>query len=210
MDSLLPQLLVPLPETGPLDPAALFPAQQEYWLEIGFGGGEHLAHQAGLNRHVGHIGCEPYLNGVAGLLKHVDDHRLDNIRIYADDARLLMAHLPEASITRVFLLYPDPWPKARHRKRRLVNAATLDQIARILKPGGELRLATDDEDYCAWMLEHLLAHPAFAWRAEACADWLTPPAGWITTRYEQKKAVNRGLTPSYLNFIKKYNKPTQY
>ncbi|MBY0406389.1 MAG: tRNA (guanosine(46)-N7)-methyltransferase TrmB [Rickettsiales bacterium] len=175
----------------------------EYWLEIGFGGGEHLAHQASLNPHVGLIGCEPYLNGVAGLLKHIDDEHLTNIRIYGDDARLLMAKLPDACLTKAFILYPDPWPKARHKKRRIVNTTLLNELARLIKPGGELRLATDDDDYCTWMLEHTLPHPAFTWQAHEAKDWLTPPSGWITTRYEQKKAIDRGLTPSYLNFIRK-------
>ncbi len=201
MDTLLPSLLIDLPE-GPLAPETLFPTQKEYWLEIGFGGGEHLAHQASLYRTIGIIGCEPYLNGVAGLLKHIDDEQLNNIRIYADDARLLMEKLPAASITKAFILYPDPWPKARHKKRRLIQTPLLDSLARIMAPGGQLRIATDDDDYCTWILEHALPHPSFTWQANTCADWLDAPADWTTTRYEQKKAVDRGLTPSYLNFLK--------
>ena len=201
METLLPQLLLDLPDSGHLNPVELLP-QQQLWLEIGFGGGEHLAHQACLHKDIGIIGCEPYLNGVADLLKHIDQNQLNNIRIYADDARLLIDRLPDASITRVFILYPDPWPKARHKKRRLIQTPLLDRLARVMKPSAELRIATDDNDYCTWILEHLLPHPAFTWTAKTSADWLTPSENWIITRYEQKKAVNRGITPSYLNFIR--------
>lgn len=227
METLLPQLLIDLPE-GTLTPQSCFQSSiypdtsqpsdrqarsegersggssppKEYWLEIGFGSGEHLAHIASLYPNTGIIGCEPYLNGVAGLLKHIDDHRLNNVRIYADDARLLIDTLPDACITRAYILYPDPWPKARHKKRRLVNTALLDRLARIMPKGATLRLATDDDDYCTWMLEHLLPHPAFEWNATTSADWLTAPKDWTTTRYEQKKAFDRGLTPSYLNFTR--------
>lgn len=167
------------------------------WLEIGFGGGEHLAHQAALHPNIGMIGCEPYENGMADMLKHIDTHKLDNIRVFSDDARLLMEKLPEASIERVFILYPDPWPKSRHHKRRLVSTETLDMVARILKPGGLLRLATDHEGYATWILERLLAHNNFSWTANSCEDWLNPPSDWISTRYEQKALAGR---PTYLEF----------
>ncbi len=173
----------------------LFPLKN--WLEIGFGGGEHLAHQAALHPEIGIIGCEPYINGIAGLLKHIDDHKLHNIRIYSEDARLLMERLPDASLERVFILYPDPWPKARHHKRRLISTEFLNALARVMKPGAELRLATDHADYCAWMLEHLLSHSAFEWTAKICDDWLNPPPDWISTRYEQKALAGR---PTYLDF----------
>lgn len=225
-DERLPRLQIALPEQGKLNLAELFanpsPSDREaalaegkgaarggispiteYWLEIGFGGGEHMAHQAGLYPHAGLIGCEPYINGIAGLLSHIEQHKLDNIRIYTEDARFLMEKLPDASISKAFILYPDPWPKARHKKRRLVSTPTLNQLARIMKPGAQLRLATDDDDYCTWMLEHILAHPAFSWQADTCGDWLKPPADWISTRYEKKKAFACGLTPSYLHFRRK-------
>ena len=171
------------------------------WLEIGFGGGEHLAHQATLNPNVSIIGCEPYINGIAGLLKHITDHKVNNVRIWQQDARLIIDALPDASVERVFILYPDPWPKSRHHKRRLVSTPTLDRLARIMKPGALLRLATDDYDYCTWMLEHMLTHSQFSWNAKSCDDWLKPPADWLSTRYEQK-ALAAGRVPTYLNFTR--------
>ncbi len=169
------------------------------WLEIGFGGGEHLAHQAELHPEVNFIGCEPYLNGIAGLLAHIEEKNLTNIRIYGDDARDLIAALPDNCLERVFILYPDPWPKARHNKRRIVSSELLDSLARVMKSGAQLRLATDSADYATWMLERLLAHPAFKWTAKSCADWLNPPPEWFSTRYEQKALAGR---PTYLNFEK--------
>lgn len=199
-DTLLPKLTLALPESGTLDVRALFPRQKDYWLEIGFGGGEHLAHQAGLNPGVGIIGCEPYINGIADLLKHIDSHKLDNIAVFTEDARLLMAKLPDASLSRVFILYPDPWPKARHHKRRLVSRELLDELARIMKPGAVLRLATDHADYCTWMLERLLPYPEFSWTAKDCDDWLKPWSDWIPTRYEQKALAGM---PTYLTFTRR-------
>ena len=178
------------PATSPL---------RSLWLEIGFGGGEHLAHQASLNPDVGIIGCEPYVNGIAGLLKHIDDHKVSNVRIWQQDARLVIERLPDTSVERVFILYPDPWPKLRHHKRRLVSRPLLDSLARVMKPGAQLRIATDDVDYCTWMLEQTLAHPEFSWQAKTCADWLSPPNDWLSTRYEQK-ALAAGRLPTYLNF----------
>ena len=169
------------------------------WLEIGFGGGEHLAHQAGLHPEVQFIGCEPYVNGIAGLLSHIEEHKLNNIRIYSDDARDLINSLPDNSLERVFILYPDPWPKTRHHKRRIISREFLDSLTRVMKPDAELRLATDSADYATWMLERLLAHKNFKWTAKTCEDWLNPPAEWISTRYEQKALAGR---PTYLNFIR--------
>jgi tRNA (guanine-N7-)-methyltransferase len=198
-DTLLPELSITLPQ-GPLDPASLFPGQQEFHLEIGFGGGEHLAHQAGLHPDIGLIGCETYINGIAGLLAHINDHQLKNICIFTEDARLLIAQLPDASLAKVYILYPDPWPKTRHHKRRLISTEFLDSLARVMKPGAQLQLATDYEDYATWMLERLLAHPAFEWSARTAADWLNPPPDWIPTRYEQKALAGR---PTYLHFRRK-------
>jgi tRNA (guanine-N7-)-methyltransferase len=202
MDSLLSGLSVSVPENGTLIPAQLMPGKKEYWLEIGFGGGEHLAHQGGLHPEAGIIGCEPYIHGIAALIKHIDDNKLDNIRIYQQDARFLLDALPAQSLNRVFILYPDPWPKARHHKRRLVSKPTLDALARVMKTGAELRLATDDEDYCTWMLEQLQPHDAFTWTAKTCDDWLKPWDGWFSTRYEQK-ALAAGRVPTYLRFVRK-------
>ena len=190
MGTLLPQLQLTLEEAANFIPEYL-------WLEIGFGGGEHLAHQAAQNPGVGIIGCEPFINGIAGLLAHIRDHDLNNIRIFNDDARLLIEKLPEHSLEKVFILYPDPWPKARHHKRRLVSTEFLDELAWVMKPDAELRLATDHADYCAWMLERLLSHPAFTWQAKTCDDWLNPPPDWFSTRYEQKALAGR---PTYLSF----------
>ena len=197
-DTLLPALALDLPENGTFDPAALFQGRG-VWLEVGFGAGEHLAHQATLNRNVGFIGCEPFINGVAGLLKHIDDHALDNVRIYSDDARHLIDRLPDACLSRVFVLYPDPWPKVRHNKRRLVSAEFLTALARVMKSGSQLRLATDHADYGVWMLERLLAHPDFSWTAKSSDDWLKPWADWVPTRYEQKRLAGM---PNYFTFVR--------
>lgn len=196
----MPRLRITLPETGTLPPESLFSGKQNYWLEIGFGGGEHLAHQAGLNPNTGIIGCEPYMNGMAELLRHIDENNLDNIRVYNDDARLLVDLLPDASIERVFILYPDPWPKMRHKKRRLVSTDTLNRLARIMKPGALLRLATDHADYATWMLERLLSHTEFSWTGKEADDWRKPPADWIPTRYEQKALAGK---PTYLEFVRR-------
>jgi tRNA (guanine-N7-)-methyltransferase len=202
VDSLLPEISVKIPHGGMLDPAALFPQKKTFFLEIGFGGGEHLAHQAALRPDTGIIGCEPYINGTATLLARIHEHKLNNIRIHNEDARPLIAKLPDASLSRVFILYPDPWPKARHHKRRLVSTEFLDALARVMKPGAELRLATDDEDYCTWILEHLLTHRGYIWNAKTSDDWLNPPADWISTRYEQK-ALKAGRVPTYLRFTRR-------
>lgn len=168
------------------------------WLEIGFGGGEHLAYQAERNPNVALIGCEPYVNGMGELLKQIETKKLSNIRLYGDDARPLIDQLPDACLSRVFILYPDPWPKSRHHKRRIVAKPLLDSLARAMKPGAELRLATDHADYACWMLEQLLSHPSFLWQAARCDDWLKPWPDYTPTRYEQKALAGR---PTYLTFI---------
>jgi tRNA (guanine-N7-)-methyltransferase len=196
---LLPQIAVTAP---PAVPAGLFaPVPREVWLEIGFGGGEHLAAQAASHPDIGFIGCEPFVNGVVSLLAQVKAHGLGNLRIWQGDARALLAGLPASSIGRAFILFPDPWPKARHHKRRLITAPFLDGLARVLLPGAELRLATDDRDYLVWMLERLTAHPAFAWTARGPGDWRVRPGDWPATRYEAKALV-AGRTPAYLRFVR--------
>ena len=177
-------------------------APSPIWLEIGFGGGEHLAYLAGLHPEVQFIGCEPYINGISGLLTHINEHNLTNIRIYADDARDLIANLPDAALSQVFILYPDPWHKTRHNKRRLISTEFLNSLTRVMKNGAILRLATDNADYATWMLERLLAHKNFKWQAKTCSDWLNPPPQWISTKYEQKAIAGR---PTYLNFIRQEN-----
>ena len=187
------------PERRPLDPAAVFPGARDLWLEIGFGGGEHMIRQAVDNPGVGIIGCEPFVNGVAMLLSAVERAGVDNLRIHAGDARDLMDVLPEGAVGRVFLLYPDPWPKRRHWKRRFVRAENLDMLARVMRPGAELRVATDIPDYVRHSLEQVRRHPRFAWEAERPSDWRAPWPGWPGTRYEQK-ALREGRTPHYLTF----------
>ena len=198
MSALLPGLRVPC--DGPITLDTLFPfAPSEFRLEIGFGGGEHLVHEARSNPHVGFIGCEPFVNGVGKLLAAIDAHRLGNLRIHDDDAVTLLDLLPPSSFRLVHLLYPDPWPKRRHWKRRFVSPPNLDRLARILVPGGELRFATDSADYAAWTLFQTGRHDAFRWTAERAEDWLRPWPDWPGTRYEQK-ARRAGRRPVYLTF----------
>ncbi len=201
MADLLPRVAVALPPPGQaLDPRRLFPASlSQVWLEIGFGSGEHLATQAAAHPHVGLIGCEPYVNGVASLLSRMDRDGLANIRVLADDARLLLAALTEASIARAFVLFPDPWPKKRHHKRRLISQATLDALARVLVDGAELRIGLDEPDYIRWTLERFIVHPAFSWPARGPEDWRRRPQDWPSTRYE-RRAVREGRTCTYLRF----------
>lgn len=198
LDTLLPRLAITLPESGPLDPQSLFdPAAVELWLEIGFGSGEHLAAQAALHPEIGAIGCEVFENGVAKLLGEVQRRGLSNVRVLTDDARLLLGALPASSIGRVFILFPDPWPKQRHHKRRLVSRETLDALARVMKDGAELRLATDHPDYLRWMLARATTRPDFEWLVSGPADWRTRPADWPPTRYEAK-AIAAGRKPVFL------------
>jgi tRNA (guanine-N7-)-methyltransferase len=191
---------VRIPASGCLDPGVLFDAaRRSIWLEIGFGSGEHLAQQAERHPKVGFIGCEVFENGIVKLLAQIEQRRLDNIRIFADDARLLIAALLPASIDRVFILFPDPWPKRRHHKRRLLSREMLDALAAITADNAELRVATDDGDYLCWILERLTSHPAFEWLARRPRDWWDRPADWPQTRYEEK-ARTTGRSPVFLRF----------
>jgi len=200
LDERLPDCELVLPNgAAALDVARLFAGCREIWLEIGFGAGEHLLHQAAANPAVGFIGCEPFLGGVARLLSAADGDMLKRIRIFRDDARLLLAALPDASIARVFVLFPDPWPKTRHHKRRIVAADTLNQLARVLRDGAELRAATDIDAYKAWMLQHLLASGVFDWTARRPGDWRVRPGDWPETRYETK-ARAAGRRPAFFSF----------
>lgn len=185
------------PRRLPLDPDALFPGR-DLWLEIGFGGGEHLVHQAGRNPQVGLIGCEPFINGVAMLLGKIRAAGLDNIRIHPGDVRDLFDVLPEGSVAKAFLLYPDPWPKARHHRRRFVTPEYLEPLGRVMAPGAELRVATDIASYVRQVLEQMPRH-GFAWQAERAEDWRRPWADWQPTRYE-RKALREGRVPHYLTF----------
>ena len=195
MTTLLPRIATP---EGPFDPRSLAPDADQVWLEIGFGGGEHLAAQAARNPYALFIGAEPFLNGIASALRHIDEASLTNVRILAGDARALMADLPDASLDRLIILFPDPWPKSRHHKRRLVQADFVIAVARLLKPGGRLRFATDWAAYADWALERLLASSDLRWLAEAPDDWRRPPADHVTTRYEEKRLGD--CAPVWLEF----------
>jgi tRNA (guanine-N7-)-methyltransferase len=199
---LLPLLSVAIPAGGRLEPRSLFAAApSRIWIEIGFGGGEHLAHLAACHPEIGFLGCEVFANGIAKLLAEIERRGLANIRIFADDARLLLAALPEDAIDRVFILFPDPWPKERHKKRRLVSSEILDRLAIVARGGAELRLATDDPDYLSAMLEQLARHPDFAWLARRPSDWRERPGDWPATRYEEK-ARAAGRAPYFLRFAR--------
>jgi tRNA (guanine-N7-)-methyltransferase len=196
--TLLPRLALKL-ESG-CDPRTYFAAGvEDVWLEVGFGAGEHLLDQARIYPDVGLIGAEPYEAGVAKLLSKIENMDASNIRIYEDDARDVVQALPDASLGRVFILFPDPWPKTRHHKRRFVQMEMLDALARVMKPGAELRIASDDAGYIAWTLERAMAHPDFAWTAERAADWKTRPQSWPQTRYEAKALHG---PPAYLLFVR--------
>ncbi|HSO43085.1 MAG: tRNA (guanosine(46)-N7)-methyltransferase TrmB [Rhodospirillales bacterium] len=205
VEELLPRLAVPLPEPGVLlDPRRLFAAPvNDVWMEIGFGAGEHLLAQARQHPDVGFIGCEPYLNGIAALLPAIAEEGLDTVRIVPDDARLWLPALAPASLGRVFVLFPDPWPKARHHERRLVSPVTIRELARVLRPGAELRLASDHAGYIRWMLEHLTRETSpFGWLAARPSDWRARPADGFVTRYEEK-ALERGVPCVHLRFVRK-------
>jgi len=192
----LPRLTFPLGS----DPRLARPGAREVWLEIGFGGGEHLAEQAARHPEVLLIGAEPFVNGVASAVRHLHERSLGNVRLHQGDARELLAQLPDAALARAFVLFPDPWPKLRHHKRRLIQPAFIADLARVLQPGGRLRFATDWRDYAAWTLERLLKAPAFEWSAEGVGDWREPPADHVTTRYEEKRLGDSA--PIFLDFLR--------
>jgi tRNA (guanine-N7-)-methyltransferase len=184
VEELLPALSVPA--TGPLTAEALFGDARPLEVEIGFGAGEHLADQASARPEIGFVGCEPFLNGMVAALGHVRERNLKNVRLYMGDALDVLERVPDASLARVYLLHPDPWPKARHAKRRMVNDGPLDVIAAKLACGGEFRLGTDDPTYCRHAMMVMTARRDFTWTAREAADFLTRPADWPETRYERK------------------------
>ncbi len=197
----LPRLRLDLAQPAPEKLTALFPKSVDaVVLEIGFGGGEHLVAGARNTPRVGFIGSEPFVNGVAKLVRAVVEHDLDNVRIHDHDARDLLDWLPSESVDRIDLLYPDPWPKKRHWKRRFVNAQSLDRLARVLRPGGAFRFASDIDSYIAWTLFEVRRHGRFSWQASTAADWRTPWPGWPGTRYEAK-ALREGRRGHYLTFL---------
>lgn len=203
LETLLPEVSIELPAgEAPVHPRVWFAGNpRNVWLEIGFGAGEHLAWQAVQYSEVGMLGAEPYLNGVARLLADIDAEKLGNIRVLPNDVRPMLARLEDASLDRVFILFPDPWPKLRHHRRRIVSTATLDVLARVMADGAELRLATDDQDYLVWMLHHLEAHGQFVWLAEKAEDWMTRPDDWPDTRYEGKNRSG-GPGPTFLRYLR--------
>jgi tRNA (guanine-N7-)-methyltransferase len=199
---LLPKLKLDLASPAPADATALFSAPvTEAWLEIGFGGAEHLIWQAHNNPNVGLIGCEPFEDGVVKALAAIEDQGLANVRLHSDDARPVLKWLPPASLGRVFILFPDPWPKKRHQKRRLLSPELLRQLQRVMRPGAELRFATDIGDYARTALIALLAAPEFSWAATGPEDWRQRPADWPETRYETK-AVREGRRRYYFRFVR--------
>jgi len=194
-------MLSPEPGREPRDYFSASSDITDVWLEIGFGAGEHLAFQAAIYPKFGIIGAEPYVAGMAKLLSKIADSDIRNIRLYTEDARDIITALPDQSLGRVFILFPDPWPKSRHHKRRFIQMDMLDALARVMQPGAELRFATDDSGYLIWALERLLAHRSFAWTAEGPGDWRTRTADWPETRYEAK-AKKAGRTCAYLRFVR--------
>jgi tRNA (guanine-N7-)-methyltransferase len=198
VETLLPRLSFALPPEGEKrDPAGLFPApMREYWLEIGFGGGEHLAWQAEHNPEIGLIGAEVFLNGIASLLGHVTARNLANIRIYAEDVRPLLPRFPAGCLSRVFVLFPDPWPKSRHEDRRFIHHRNLDLLAPAMKPGALLRIATDDETYKGWARAVMAERSDFT---DMTVDPAQKPEDWPATRYEAK-ARQVGREPIFLSY----------
>ncbi len=202
IENLLPQLSLDIGGPAPADLAALFePKVDSVRLEIGFGGGEHLAAEAQAFPHIGFIGCEPYVNGMAKILGAIEADGIGNIKLFAGDAAELLAWAPPRALDRIDLIHPDPWPKRRHWKRRFVQDATVTAMARVLKPSGEFRFVCDIDDYVAWTLARLLRSPDFEWTAEQASDWRLPWDGYTMTRYG-RKAAREGRRAAYLRFVR--------
>jgi tRNA (guanine-N7-)-methyltransferase len=200
LEALLPQFLVDLSVQSPQPLNALFPVQTDRLrLEIGFGGGEHLIHRAVESPTTGFIGVEPFVNSMQKLLAHVEEAGARNIRVYNDDATQLLDWLPDACLDQIDLLYPDPWPKKKHWKRRFVSSVNLNRFHRVLKPDALFCFASDIDTYVNWTLQHCRDHGGFEWTARNGSDWLTPYDGWPSTRYEAK-ARREGRSSAYLTF----------
>lgn len=198
LDELWPQVSLELPSNALINPSDLFTTPlDDLWLEIGFGGGEHLAAQAGLHPRIGFVGCEPFVNGVASLMVQIQEQTLTNIRVVKDDARLLVARLPDESVGCIFVLFPDPWPKKRHNKRRIIQKEMVGSFAKILKPRGLLIMATDDAAYAEWMQNIMAEQSAFEMILDGRETIYERPQGWPVTRYE-KKGMAQGRAPVYL------------
>ncbi len=202
VEKVLPRFLLTLAEPAPADLRTLFEAKvDEVRLEIGFGGGEHLAHRTTTMPGTGFIGVEPFLNGMAKMAMRLAQAPMSNLRLFNEDATLLLDWLPAASLNGIDLLYPDPWPKKRHWKRRFVSERNLDRFARVLKPGGAFRFASDIPDYVDWTLLHMKDRAEWRWPAQSADDWRTPFRGWVPTRYEEK-AKREGRQSAYLTFVR--------
>lgn len=199
VEDLLPQLQISL-DDGLFDPKTLFPSAPRLAIEIGYGGGEHLALEAIRNPGTGFIGCEVFTGGIAKMVQAIDEAGLQNIRLFTDDALKLLLKLPDASLDEAFLLYPDPWPKTRHHKRRFVSPTTLAELARVLKPGTNFHFATDIEDYANWTLAHILREPAFRFAPQNAGEWHQPYPGWEPTRYEEKARAEGRHISFYFTF----------
>jgi tRNA (guanine-N7-)-methyltransferase len=202
MTSMLPRVAVSLDELRLAQSAPICPRPGDLWLEIGFGGGEHLIADAGSHPDVCFLGCEPFVNGVAKLLALMEERATNNIRIYGGDALHVLEALPASTLGRVSILYPDPWPKSRHRKRRFISDETLALLARAMRPGAHLRFATDIDDYAGWTLARILRSESFDWPVGSSIEWTTPWANWPGTRYEAK-ALREGRRPAYFTFIRR-------
>jgi tRNA (guanine-N7-)-methyltransferase len=198
----LPALEIALPD-GKLDPRTLFQQSPDRLeLEIGYGGGEHLARLAAQNPTTGYIGCEVFSGGIAKLVEAVDEQQLGNVRLFTDDALKLLVKLPDASLDAAYLLYPDPWPKTRHHKRRFISPTTLGELARVLKRGSSFRFATDIEDYANWTLAHIVRSPDFRFAPARPGAWHEPYPGWAPTRYEEKARLEGRNVSFYFEFIR--------
>jgi tRNA (guanine-N7-)-methyltransferase len=194
--NVLPGLEVAVPASGQIEPAGLFPGKRRFALEIGYGGGEHLARQALTHPETGFFGAEVFSGGIAKLVQTIDAEGIDNVRLFVDDAIKLLRALPDTALDAAYLLYPDPWPKTRHHKRRFVSSTTLGELARVIRPGGAFWFATDIEDYADWTLAHIVREPRFQFVPERPGVWHEPFPGWVPTRYEQK-ARREGRSRSF-------------
>lgn len=198
VDTTLPEVEIKI--EGKLDPKNVFPDAERIVVEIGYGGGEHLARKAAEEPQTGFIGCEVYTGGIGKMVQAIDARGLKNVRLFTDDALKLLMALPDASLDAVYLLYPDPWPKTRHHKRRFVSPTTLAELARVIRPGGTFYFATDIEDYADWTLAHIMRAPEFAFEPGAPGSWHQPYPGWQPTRYEQKARREGRMISFYFGF----------
>jgi tRNA (guanine-N7-)-methyltransferase len=198
----LPRLRIELPADGQLDPAELFPTARSFALEIGYGGGEHLVRQALQRPDAGFLGAEVFTGGIAKLVQAIETEAIGNIRLFTDDAIKLLQALPDGCLRDVYLLYPDPWPKTRHHKRRFVSPLTVAELARVLKPGGTFWFATDIEDYANWTLAHIVRQPLFRFAPAHPGEWHQPFAGWAATRYEEKARIEGRAQSFYFAFAR--------